>query len=485
MADIIARGMATNALTQFGGMLNAKSLGAVGDGVHDDTAALQAWISAAQASHAVAYLPPGVYLISSALQITGSVRVQGAGCQELFGSQGSTTTMNNSINFPQTSPYLQGTVIVVNAANINAIEITRASPVVDLADFGIRFATPYANTGHGIYAVPPTITKGGYDNGVMGSEWKNIKVFGHDGDHYAFYMVNPIYMTFSTLRHYGGGGFYVENNSGLGAHYGNLVFIHPYGQLYVEGAAHGYRFASTTALLNLIAMVRPQVTVADYSVSGVTAPTSSQYTLYCDSDIAGLSLGQADLETNVSSPYQLPNSTFWVEPAAYISESSGDSLVASYPLMRNLGATREMNSTLEFDVIANEPSGDIWNFGGFKSSSYMNQVGPRTDGSGGININGPIRSANNPSSFAGTSAGTAYYSQPDQANTYKKAVVVLDGYENTGTTAQTITFPTAFTYTPTITSQPSGFGATVSTTELTLPVSMSAAVSGVLIIEGI
>lgn len=84
----------------------------------------------------------------------------------------------------------------------------------------------------------------------------------------------------------------------------------------------------------------------------------------------------------------------------------------------------------------------------------------------------------------GTTAGSVVWAQ-DLTGTVKRLVAYLNGYENTGGTAQTITFPTAFTYTPTIITQPSGLGATVSTSTLTLPTGMSGAVSGVLVVEGI
>ena len=54
---------------QFG-MANVKDYGAVGDGVHDDTSAIQAALdSLAPGAHAVIYLPAGTYLISSSLSL--------------------------------------------------------------------------------------------------------------------------------------------------------------------------------------------------------------------------------------------------------------------------------------------------------------------------------------------------------------------------------------------------------------------------------
>lgn len=85
----------------------------------------------------------------------------------------------------------------------------------------------------------------------------------------------------------------------------------------------------------------------------------------------------------------------------------------------------------------------------------------------------------------GTTAGTATSSQPVQAPTYKKFICFLNGYENDSSTAQTITFPTAF-------QQPPIFIANVdpecstTTTTLTLPSNMSpsGSVTGWIILEG-
>jgi len=84
--------------------------------------------------------------------------------------------------------------------------------------------------------------------------------------------------------------------------------------------------------------------------------------------------------------------------------------------------------------------------------------------------------------LTGTTAGSVIWNMPYQGTGYKKAIFYLNGYENTTTTAQTITFPTAFTYTPYIITSISGVSAT--TTALTLPTSMTATATGYIIVEG-
>lgn len=86
--------------------------------------------------------------------------------------------------------------------------------------------------------------------------------------------------------------------------------------------------------------------------------------------------------------------------------------------------------------------------------------------------------------LTGTTAGSITYAMPFQGASYKKFIAYANGYENTTTTAQTITFPVAFTNTPIISANGTGMSLTVSTTTLTLPASMTATATGWIVIEG-
>jgi hypothetical protein len=87
--------------------------------------------------------------------------------------------------------------------------------------------------------------------------------------------------------------------------------------------------------------------------------------------------------------------------------------------------------------------------------------------------------------LAGTTAGSAIWSQPVSGAVWKKVVVFLDAYANTSGVAQTITFPTPFTETPDLVRN-SDPEASVSTTQLTLPADTTATgpVTTWIIIEG-
>jgi hypothetical protein len=72
---------------------------------------------------------------------------------------------------------------------------------------------------------------------------------------------------------------------------------------------------------------------------------------------------------------------------------------------------------------------------------------------------------------------------PAEGSSYKRFVGHYTGYENTTATAQTITYPLAFSLTPKITTNDAPSGSTT-TTALTLPASMTTPVTGWIIVEG-
>ena len=104
-----------------------------------------------------------------------------------------------------------------------------------------------------------------------------------------------------------------------------------------------------------------------------------------------------------------------------------------------------------------------------------------------LTVNGSIDSATTQYTVTGTTAGSAVWSQPFQGASYKKVIIVLLGYENTTATAQTVTYTTAFTETPSVVNNGTGLTIAQSTatkTTFSLPDSMTAVASGTISIEG-
>jgi len=87
-------------------------------------------------------------------------------------------------------------------------------------------------------------------------------------------------------------------------------------------------------------------------------------------------------------------------------------------------------------------------------------------------------------SVTGTTAGSIIWDMPFQGSGYKKVVVYLDGYENDTTTPQTITFPTAFTYTPNVYNPAAVPGVTASTTALSIDPNTTTVYTAWIIVEG-
>lgn len=94
--------------------------------------------------------------------------------------------------------------------------------------------------------------------------------------------------------------------------------------------------------------------------------------------------------------------------------------------------------------------------------------------------------ANSVQTLAGTTAGSLMYSEPFRGSGYKKVIVYADGYENTSATAQVITFPTPFSFTPYTVENGTGMTITVTVDSITFPASMTGvATDAYIILEGI
>lgn len=245
-----------------------------------DTANLLASIAATPVGGWM-HVRSGVYKLTAPLVISKHMKLTGAGAIEaLLGAAADVP------DTPSTAPFLYGTVFEMQTAATNVIELTGlAAQHIDLADFGIMFASAirFTNTGHGIYSQPPAYSSGS-DTGIMRSSWTNITVFGHDGNHYGYRVMNPIWWNTKNLRAHGGGGFYVECDSYY-TNYGNMHHVQPYSNLMTAGSAHGFHIKARTktgngGIMGLAIWERPQCNGSGHLLGlfpNTTKPTSSQY----------------------------------------------------------------------------------------------------------------------------------------------------------------------------------------------------------------
>jgi hypothetical protein len=111
-----------------GAPLNLLDYGAVGDGVTNDTAAIQAWVNDLCDNNLEGYAPAGKYLFSSTIVLDGKCSIIGAGYSENSGN-GSATEF-------------------LKASTFNGNGFTITAPAVYLANFAIEGQT--GNGGDGI-----------------------------------------------------------------------------------------------------------------------------------------------------------------------------------------------------------------------------------------------------------------------------------------------------------------------------------------------
>jgi len=104
---------------------------------------------------------------------------------------------------------------------------------------------------------------------------------------------------------------------------------------------------------------------------------------------------------------------------------------------------------------------------------------------GSVNTNSSLNVNATTTTLAGTTAGSIVYSMPFQGSSYKKFIAYASGYENDTTTAQSITFPVAFSTVANVTFNSTALTLTSSLTALTISAPNSTTTyTGMIIVEG-
>lgn len=291
--------------------VNVLDYGAVGDGSTDDTTAIQAAITACPAGGQV-FFPAKKYKITATLVINKALTLQGESMSVAYGPISSGSNIDAQ-NLPVAAPFLRGAVLNMRTAATDAVSITTNGEAVNVYDLGVLFGASgdtviMQNTGHGFVGLPPVFSSK-RDQGVMGATWKNVAVYGHDGNHYAYKFTNLEYSTFIQVVAFGGGGWFEDTaatyDSSPGG-YGNNVFINPYFVVIAAGTAHGVERSLTQTIL-LEKWDRPQIwmwvpngTTAGLPTSTLTGPTGTQRVWKDDANGLGTTVDSPDFETSVA-----------------------------------------------------------------------------------------------------------------------------------------------------------------------------------------
>lgn len=235
-----------------------------------DTANLQAAINATPLG-ARLYIPAGTYLLNAALTIPQSICIVGDGVSATFVPGGSGGNSARPL-----TPFVAGTVLKMTVAATDIISATTSAVSLNLENLGLLFQSGLASTGHGINGQPSLVAGSGFDFGITDFSWRNLIVYGHDGNHYAYVLRNTQLGTLDNLRSYGGGGIRLIADIGT-INSGNLVIIHPFINVFNSGTAHGIQHEAAITSghpgeLNLIQYLRPQVSLSDAASGGSQLP---------------------------------------------------------------------------------------------------------------------------------------------------------------------------------------------------------------------
>lgn len=260
----------------------------------DDTAAIQRAIDACPPAGTVYH--SGQSLITARLSITKSLTIRTSGHGKVMGG----VVDSGYGSGASIVPYIEGACFIQAGPGANGIDITGTGAVVHLHDVAIRFAPAimFTDTGHGIFCQATAMFNTGHENGPMNCRWDTITVWGHDGNHYAYWFMSGGHLsTFTHLQSQGGGGLYFGSDGDGTAGYGNSHFDHCFWEVITGGTAHGVHIDGRMVVnnptygssVNLITFVRPQCNIgivpyvkldnnkADGGKYGIPQPLATQY----------------------------------------------------------------------------------------------------------------------------------------------------------------------------------------------------------------
>jgi hypothetical protein len=259
----------------------------------DNFAGIQAAITAAIAAGVSLFVPASGegYGYDGGLTVPSSLAIKGDWCGETWGAGADYT----HTLCPADAPHIEGSVLVCFAQATDAVTCSVVGGTFPVSDLGVRFAGEFVNTGHGFHLNP------GNANGIMSTLWSNVKVWGHDGNHYGMRTHNNFECTDINLRTFGGGGQQIVSDGP--STYGNKVSLHPYHVILTLGTACAISF-DTASTIMFVQYTRPQTWIYDSTAvplpgtPNVLPPAQSALETRGGGNLAGFNVVAPDLETN-------------------------------------------------------------------------------------------------------------------------------------------------------------------------------------------
>lgn len=476
------------------GVVNVRDFGAVGDGVHDDTAAIQGAVNyAGNNGGGVVSMPPGTYLISSSVAINYNRLL-------IIGSGQSTRIMTTSatLNIFQTP----GTTAIYD---INFRDFYIGSSVSKTGGYGIYFNNAYNCFVDRVMSSDALTASGASSNLLHGVGIASCGQIHVDRCHFAKQLGTAVEMVSSTDVWVDDCLLYSNN---IGIHVGGNC-----GGVYLgvnDVAANVTYGVLEDASLN----ANPNLQV--FFVGTIVDGTTTGDNIYLNSNAqliqmtGGWSSSANKVGLHIGNVQRFFSTGMFVfnnghEGLLYDASSAGGIRITGGEIRENSQAGAALYSGISINPSAANGAHitDITCYGGnqlydinipatskvafytvtdCRLSRVVNQAA--TSVTNAIVANNTYNSSNaTVQSFAGTTAGTVYWDYT-RVGSIKKVVIYLSGYENDTTTAQTITFPVPFAYTPLLNNPTSVPGVTVSTTSISIDPNNTTVYSGYLTVEG-
>ena len=476
------------------GVVNVRDKGAVGDGVHDDTAAIQAAVNyAISVGGAEVFYPPGIYVVGTAIIVGGSrILMRGAGQSSRI------MTTSAADNIFETS----GTTAVYD---VNFRDLFVGSTVAKTAGYACYFNNAYNCFVDNVMssdALTPTGVASNLLHGIGISGSGQIHI---DKCHFAKQLGTAIEMVSSTDIwvdgsliysnnigiHVGGncGGVYLGINDVAGnAAYGVLddtaLNANPNLQIFFTGTVVDGTTAGDNIYLNSNAQL-VQMTGGWSSSANKVGVHIGNVQRFLSTGLFSFNNGHEGLLYDAS----LPGGIRITGGEIRENSQSGTALysgISINPSIANGAHITDVtcyggNQLHDIDIPATSKAA-FYTIANCRLSRVVNQAA--TSVTNAIVANNTYNSANaTVQSIAGTTAGTIYWDYT-QTGSMKRVTIYLSGYENDTLTAQTITFPIPFAYTPLLNNAVGVAGVTVSTTSISIDPNLTTVYNGYLTVEG-